>query len=190
MTEFNEKALPASSILGGLHAAIDDAVSGHGKILPVGVIDGLYCEYEALSDEKVDGIRKAAKARARMLARTTRDGDGEDPEGERMAYAQLLARACIQIMVPTADGYEPLHVALAREGVDCPPLRYNADLIAVLAQAGEVPGGLTDRSESVDIVRVLHRRGESSGPLLTQGALYDAWRSGVTRAVIAETVGE
>lgn len=185
------KTPSAGSILGRLAAAVTESVEGHTKVLPVGVVDGLYCEYLALDDDQVDEIRAKATLRAKQRARVERGGGGEDPEGARQAYAQLLARACVQLMVATDDGYEPLHEAVNRqEGTDFPRLRYDNDLVAAFAQVGEVPGGLTDRSTAVEIVRTLHRQGESSAPLQTMGSLYDAWRSGVTQAVIADVVGE
>jgi hypothetical protein len=189
-----KKNLPASSVLGRVAAAFEAHVSEHSKVLPLGVIPGIWVEYEALVDEEADEIRAAAKQRAKILARTRRSGSDDDPEGERAAYAQLLARACVQLVIPTDDPkkpYEPLHIAINREeGGHLPPLRFNNDLLDVLASIDQVPDGLDSESTAVDIVRALHRRGKASGPLLTMGALYDAWRAGVNQAVVAETVGE
>ena len=187
----DSKKLPASSILGRFTETVEDDVSRHTKLLPLGVVSGVWVEYAALSDDEADEIRKAAKNRGKLLARTRRDGSDDDPEGERQAYAQLLARACVQLMLATEEGYVPLHEAInEEEGSDYPPLRFDADLLKVFQAAGNLPDGLTTDSTAVDIVRYLHRRGPSTAPLLTMGALYDAWRAGVNQAVVAETVGE
>ncbi len=187
--------IPAGSVLGRFSTSLAEAVEGHNnKVMPVGVIPGIHCEYLALDDDQAKEIRDAANLRAKQLARTTRNGGGEDSEGQRQAYAQLLARACVQLVVPTTDPenpYEPLHVAINREeGTEFPPLRYNQDLVKALAAVGDIPGGLDEESTAVEIVTTLHRQGKSTAPLLTMGSLYDAWRSGVTSAVIADTIGE
>jgi hypothetical protein len=182
-------AVPATSILGRFSAAIADEIGESTKVLPVGVIAGFYAQYRALTDDEADAIRSKAKQRAKLRARVGESDD--DPEGERQASAVILAQACVQLMVPDPEsgGYQPMHEALAGQGVEAPQLRYNRDLIVALAEAGEVPGGLTETSSAVDIVTTLHRRGESTAPLTSMAALYEAWRSGVTEQVLSEAIG-
>lgn len=171
----------APSILDRLRAEVEATAAPATRDLPVGRISSLWARYRLLSSSETAELERAARQRRHLADRTGRD----DSEAAEIAAARLLATACVELLWMDEDGtLRPLADEL---NLGDGPLRYNAELIDLL-QLRDVYDDLGERPSSIEVVRALHRWGDSSSPLLSTARLLSVWMSGVTAEAISEVI--
>lgn len=175
------------SILGAVRAEVAEATEQTTRDLPVGKSGRLYARYRALTEDERTEFETAARHRQRLRRKIDRNG-GDDGVAEREAAALLLAKCCEMLLWLRDDGsLVPLHEALAEEGVEAPgPLRYNAEMVAVLDLADELRLPTDRTPSSVEIVTSLHRWGKDYMPLLTTSKILSMWISSVSAEALQE----